>query len=874
MGQHSSYYLYQKYERRCTACTEADWVPCYPNTYSISGDSTTPLPLSCKTEYDVACGYIPKGSDDYNYEKWEVVDGYICDDTTKYARERKYVSDDNVNWTATDIYRRSTTVLAYSSTDCGYDPQWDNYNCSKWEVVSNDYICNEGNKYQKLRKYVRQCENCDSCSSSWSVTNIYKQGDIITYDSTDCGYVIGERMYRWINLDPSTEYYCSDCPIIPLYRWVNLDIATNYICSNHNKYYRQQKQVSYDDGETWENVSPPLYQKGEVYEYNSSDCQSGEISSALTTASGGKILMYDINNDRLVINEETWNLGNYPLNLYYPIAVSIGNGEYCALKSGSLEYEDGVLRGISRVNYSDWVWGYVYDNWNATSCTISMFESADDWKTWADMSLPLKSRKPINFQIFKGADAYATFGTSRGDWKMPSVEQLFAVTNYGSIYETIRNIDYRLCDVLVGSNSAYIIPSWYQGRSSNNISAGNLCGFALGQVVCGANSGLAQVTNLWLDSSCSADTSVIYNEESGHTSHTLLPVLKITSDSYKGDETIDVNGYKAICGSKTIPQNVFRNTLTTKDVTNVMPLSSATSYTLSDEIKILSGTGAYGTSLFNYVSGHVDTNKVDTIMGGAFHSAHNITSINFNFSKYYYDDGLGWNFEGCTKLSSITINGVSSVGDIAIPSNITSIPNDCFNNCWSIRNITIPNTITSIGENAFYVCKGLTSCTIGSGVKTIGGYAFDACSALTSISIPSSVTSIGKAAFTGCKGLTSINIPTGVTSINDGTFWGCYSLTSIDIPSNVTSIGKNAIYNCSGLTSCTIGNGVTSIGSDAFYGCSSLTSVTVNRTIPPTLGLRAFDNTNNCPIYVPSASVNAYKSASGWSDYDSRIQGI
>jgi len=40
------------------------------------------------------------------------------------------------------------------------------------------------------------------------------------------------------------------------------------------------------------------------------------------------------------------------------------------------------------------------------------------------------------------------------------------------------------------------------------------------------------------------------------------------------------------------------------------------------------------------------------------------------------------------------------------------------------------------------------------------------------------------------------------------------------------------------------------------------------------LGASAFNDTNNCPIYVPSESVEAYKSASGWSNYASRIQPI
>jgi hypothetical protein len=40
------------------------------------------------------------------------------------------------------------------------------------------------------------------------------------------------------------------------------------------------------------------------------------------------------------------------------------------------------------------------------------------------------------------------------------------------------------------------------------------------------------------------------------------------------------------------------------------------------------------------------------------------------------------------------------------------------------------------------------------------------------------------------------------------------------------------------------------------------------------LGSSAFSITNNCPIYVPSASVDTYKAASGWSTYASRIHEI
>ena len=166
-------------------------------------------------------------------------------------------------------------------------------------------------------------------------------------------------------------------------------------------------------------------------------------------------------------------------------------------------------------------------------------------------------------------------------------------------------------------------------------------------------------------------------------------------------------------------------------------------------------------------------------------------------------------------------------------------------------------------------CSKLTSITIPNSVTSIGSEAFQSCSGLTSIEIPNSVTSIGDWAFNGCSGLTSIEIPNSVTSIGSGAFCGCSGLTSIEIPNSVTSILHHAFYGCSGLTSVTIPNSVKSIGSSVFKNCSKLANVYCYAENVPSTSSDAFKDSyvDYATLYVPEASVAAYKAAEPWSGF-------
>lgn len=202
-----------------------------------------------------------------------------------------------------------------------------------------------------------------------------------------------------------------------------------------------------------------------------------------------------------------------------------------------------------------------------------------------------------------------------------------------------------------------------------------------------------------------------------------------------------------------------------------------------------------------------------------------------------------------------------------------------------IGRLTFGNDVTAIPEKAFYNCNSMESIKLPDGIKSVGAYAFRNCSSLT--------TFCGKLAsedgaclivngvleaFAFGSGRTEYIIPDSVTKIGGRAFYGCSSLTSITIPDNVTSIGMCAFCECSRLVSIIIPDKVTEIGYCAFSNCTSLTSVYCKPIFPPYYdsfaGGRAFDyNASGRKIYVPTESVEAYKSANYWSGYAADIVG-
>lgn len=211
---------------------------------------------------------------------------------------------------------------------------------------------------------------------------------------------------------------------------------------------------------------------------------------------------------------------------------------------------------------------------------------------------------------------------------------------------------------------------------------------------------------------------------------------------------------------------------------------------------------------------------------------------------------------------------------------VTSIGAEAFYDC-SFTSVTIPDGVTIIKYSAFQNCTELTEVTFGNRITTIENTAFYYCLSLKQVTIPSNVTNIGGNVFGFCTALTHINVDAantayssenGVLFNKDKTTLLRYPAakpgTTYILPKSITYIGQNAFGQCTALKELTLPENVSKIESYAFEDFAAITKMTVLALVPPTAEASAFAYFNlGTPVYVPAASLDAYKAADGWKEF-------
>ena len=292
---------------------------------------------------------------------------------------------------------------------------------------------------------------------------------------------------------------------------------------------------------------------------------------------------------------------------------------------------------------------------------------------------------------------------------------------------------------------------------------------------------------------------------------------------------------------------------------------------LGNVSKIPDGT-AYNNGVFAYCSALAYVNLSDSVTYIGAHS-----------------------FRGCTSLSQINI-----------PSGVTTIGANAFDGDTSLvfDELNLPN-LTSLGQNAFYGVKikklnlgKLTSLPTASsstqnygdksvleeviipeGVTSIPSDSFREYTVLTKVVFPESITSINGSAFMDCESLSGELYLPNLQSLGSYVFRGCAitKITSLGVITEITQgAANNAVFHsCTKLTEVRLPSTLTTLGSYAFRNCTSLSTVICEAVNPPTVGVNPFYLTpidsGTGFIYVPDASLEAYKTATNWSQYSDRI---
>ena len=230
-----------------------------------------------------------------------------------------------------------------------------------------------------------------------------------------------------------------------------------------------------------------------------------------------------------------------------------------------------------------------------------------------------------------------------------------------------------------------------------------------------------------------------------------------------------------------------------------------------------------------------------------------------------------------TGLTSSPDFGNSSIWKVTLPKQITAIGG--FGGCKNLKDIIIPDNV-EIPAYAFNQTTIKGSIVIGKGVNVNKAgygysYAFVNCRAkelVVNCNIycdldphNAGVTNFDYGWFHD-NYFEKITIGNNVSTIGEAAFYQSRAVEELYIPDSVTEIGRYAFLNCYSLKKVTISSNIKSIGYHAFEGCSNLTEVYVKSTTPP--------NGNNCDfpdgakIYAPRNSVETYKSAQGWKEYN------
>ena len=242
------------------------------------------------------------------------------------------------------------------------------------------------------------------------------------------------------------------------------------------------------------------------------------------------------------------------------------------------------------------------------------------------------------------------------------------------------------------------------------------------------------------------------------------------------------------------------------------------------------------------------------------------TSINLKNVKFVGRQA----FSQCTNLTSVTSNGM-----------LEEIDGAAFTRC-PLTTAYLPEGLLTINMNAYFRCTNLNSFTVPTTVTTITGNPCVGATSLKAFNVAAG--SDYFAAYDGCLYATGGftvkpestrgegDVPTGLTAlVGVPTGW---QQSVLRVPEGVTVIANQAAREATSITQVELPSTLVEIRPSAFSSITGITTVTCLAITPPNSGSYFTDAVyENATLYVPMRSLELYKNAEGWSNFQ-HIEGI
>ena len=218
---------YYKWVREASQCSEG-YLCDFERMYS--GETSSYITARTETTRLVNCVTDPTNCP-YKRSRWVSIDDTICYGKELCSLLAEETSNDGIVWTRSGKLKIDKVIDEANDTICGANSQ-NKY--GKWMEISG-YVCDGTTKYKKIAFF-----QSDTIDGTYTRTLVEDKGDILEFNSNDCGWFEGIDDYetRW-------EKVGEECRGTSKYaklqaRYYNED-GTEYIPTNTTKQYKYEE---------------------------------------------------------------------------------------------------------------------------------------------------------------------------------------------------------------------------------------------------------------------------------------------------------------------------------------------------------------------------------------------------------------------------------------------------------------------------------------------------------------------------------------------------------------------------------------------------------------------------------------------------------